>query len=711
MRTFIDSSDGRKTTFHDKLKPHMSKPVDIDGLIGITGFQLTKLNNPTMEFLDTLGNLGRGHFQIMYNVYQIQELQFTPDFGKYQIFFRQGNKMLEYREYLTSKGGKWYFVDESFFIVLPKEETIPLSGTILLSIGNDVVRFLDTPDTDTIHLFENLYMKMSLNHIEVFSEDKALDAYKLCLGDLENGTGVKIGNAISNKAALIKVKDKKDVLSSIGIIVYEKDGQKGFDFKNLNYASWNQSSAILDIKALEDEIGAGTTITKLLVLYSKGKEDKGDIGSLYKDFIDSCKLRPELTSFVKGDRASLQSISNDDPRLTMDFGNNDVYFDNIKSISKQFALDMLGEEYSKIRNKVTLIEDGDNYIFYIPNRFSQVISLYVDGKYFHTNFKRDDRLGLSKITITKDSLKIFPNYKTIEAVVEPLFSRRYDLVQDKIMQFGKATGHTIDDELNLIPLYETAGLDKSVHVFVDGHFIRPYFYEIVNYNNNLFIFLKKKVASISNVTVIAHADDIYSHKIGSVNDISPKTYINDHSKVYYGGHLIPISMLHNMYEGNYLNASINPVFPDSHDDNLAIYELKDNKLYKFIEDGSSDLLLKGFYYLDEASKKLVVFSTAQIYTYIKNTVSSNTIVVNSYPTSNHKNLIEKRTKFAYDMLSIGKRFRGIVNGNDINGTGAKEYVKANYPEFVDTNGRVIVSNNEMVISQVPVNVNFDRYEK
>ena len=38
-------------------------------------------------------------------------------------------------------------------------------------------------------------------------------------------------------------------------------------------------------------------------------------------------------------------------------------------------------------------------------------------------------------------------------------------------------------------------------------------------------------------------------------------------------------------------------------------------------------------------------------------------------------------------------------------------MKANYSEFVDTNGRVIISNNEKVISQAPVNVNFDRYEE
>lgn len=711
MRTFIDSTDGRKTTFFDKLKPHMSKPVDIDGLIGIYKFTLTKLTNPTMEFLDTLGNIGRGHFETMYNIYQIQELQFTPDFGKYQIFFKVFNQLLDYKSYLTSKNAKWYFVDESFFIVVPKEETISTTGTILISTGNDVVKFLDAPKTGAIHLYENLYMEMSLNHIEVFSDRKPLNAYELCLADLEVGTGVKVGNTVSNKTALIEMRDTKDILSSIGVIVYERAGEKGFEFRDINYTSWNQSSAVLDIKALEDEIGAGTTITKLLILYSKGKEDKGDVGALYSEFIDACNSKEELRSFVKGLRANLQTISNDDPRLIMDFGKDDIYFSNIKSISKQFALDMLGEEYSKIRNEVKIAEEGTNYVFFVPNRFSQVISIYINGRYFHEGFIREDRLGLSKITIPMDTLNNYDNLKSMEAIVEPLFSRRYDLVVNKVMKFGKAEGNTIDDELNLIPLYETAGLDKSLHLFVDGHFIRPHFYEIVNYNNNLFIFLKKKVESIKNVTVIAHADDIYDEKIGTVSDIIPKEYLNDYSKVYYGGHLIPIDNLHNMLDGNYLDASINPVFPDSHDDNLSIYQLKDNKIYKFVEDGSSDNLLKGFYYLDMNTKKIAVFSVSQIYTYIKNTVSSNTILVNSYPTSNHEDLIVKRTKFAYDMLSIGKRFRGIVNGNDINGTGVKDCMKLNYPEFVDTNGRVIISNNEKVISQAPVNVNFDRYEE
>lgn len=166
----------------------------------------------------------------------------------------------------------------------------------------------------------------------------------------------------------------------------------------------------------------------------------------------------------------------------------------------------------------------------------------------------------------------------------------------------------------------------------------------------------------------------------------------------------------NMLEGNYLGAAINPVFPDSHDDNLFICELKDNKLYKFVDGGSEDFLLRGFYYVDSTAKKVVVYTVAQIYTYIKNKVSPNTILINSYPTSNHEDLIVKRTKFAYDMLAIGKRFRGIVNGNDINGTGVKDYVKTNYSEFIDSEGRVIISNNEKVIAQAPVNVNFDRYE-
>ena len=390
MRTFIDSTDGRKTTFFDKLKPHMSKPVDIDGLIGIYKFSLTKLISPTMEFLDTLGNIGRGHFETMYDIYQIQELQFTPDFGKYQIFFKVFNQLLDYKTYLNSKNARWYFVDESFFIVVPKEETIATVGTILISTGNDVVKFLDAPKTGAIHLYENLYMEMSLNHIEIFSSRKPLNAYELCLADLEIGTGVKLGNTVSNKTALIEMRDTKDVLSSIGVIVYEKAGEKGFEFRDINYASWNQSSAVLDIKALEDEIGTGTTITKLLILYSKGKEDKGDVGDLYSEFIDACNSKEELRSFVKGLRANLQTMSNDDPRLIMDFGKDDIYFSNIKSISKQFALDMLGEEYSKIRNEVKITEEGTNYVFFVPNRFSQVISIYINGRYFQEGFIRDD---------------------------------------------------------------------------------------------------------------------------------------------------------------------------------------------------------------------------------------------------------------------------------------------------------------------------------
>ena len=42
------------------------------------------------------------------------------------------------------------------------------------------------------------------------------------------GTGVKVGNTISNKTAIIEVASPNDILSSIGVIVYERGGKKGF---------------------------------------------------------------------------------------------------------------------------------------------------------------------------------------------------------------------------------------------------------------------------------------------------------------------------------------------------------------------------------------------------------------------------------------------------------------------------------------------------
>jgi len=42
MRAFIDSVDGRKTTFYDRLKPHMSKPPPIHRGVFVFFFFLTK---------------------------------------------------------------------------------------------------------------------------------------------------------------------------------------------------------------------------------------------------------------------------------------------------------------------------------------------------------------------------------------------------------------------------------------------------------------------------------------------------------------------------------------------------------------------------------------------------------------------------------------------------------------------------------------------
>ena len=706
MKTFIDSSDGRKTSFFEHITPHMSNLIEIDGIVGVHKFTLTKLTNPTMEFLDTL-NLGKGHFQTMFDVYQFPELQFTPDFGKYQIMFENTTGFRDYKSYCDIKKAKYFFVDESLFFVVPKDEIFLTSGILLISSGNDVVRFTTTKEADSIHLYSNLYLNTALKNIEVFSDKKPIDQYEICHGVFEDDEA-KFKNGIA-RGVVIKA-PTNGILSSIGIIVYERAGVTGFEFRELNYASWNQKTAVLNLNNLEDEIGAGTTITKLFILYDTNTAEKAMIDKLFPGIINIASKKSAL-HFVKNENASLVPMIQDDPRFYMNFGADTEYFTNIKSISKRLALDLISEEYSKVRNTLEIPKDDTltTWTFYVPNRYSQVVSLYVNELFYHHEFLREDRLGLSKIIIEKEHLKEYGEIKTLEACVEPLFTRRYDLVIDDDIQYGKATAHAQSDELNLIPLYDTAGLDSEFDLFVDGHYVRKEFYEFVNYNNNLFVFLKKRFPKNSYVSCVVHADDIYDVKKGTIIDIEGKEHMSRYNKIYYAGKLIPYNHIHDFLEGKYYDVSLDTL-PDINDAKIEILEYKNNKMYNFISDGNNQNLLKGFHKISEVEKKVAIFSMVDIYNYIKTQVSTNIILANSYPIHNHDDDIIKRTKFVYDCITIGKKLRGIVSGNDIIDTGVKDYITTTYQDLINSNGVLVLSNNETVISQAPMPVIFERYD-
>lgn len=706
MKTFIDSSDGRKTSFFEHITPHMASLIEIDGIVGVHKFTLAKLTNPTMEFLDTL-NLGKGHFQTMFDVYQFPDLQFTPDFGKYQIMFENTTGFRDYKSYCDLKGAKYFFVDESLFFVVPKGDIFLTSGILLISSGNDVVRFTTTEEADSIHLYSNLYLNTALKNIEVFSDKKPIDQYEICHGVFEDDEA-KFKNGIA-RGVVIKA-PTNGILSSIGIIVYERAGVTGFEFRELNYASWNQKTAVLNLNHLEDEIGAGTTITKLFVLYDINTAEKTTVDKLFPGIIDIASKKPAL-HFVKNENASLVPMIQDDPRLYMNFGADSEYFANIKSISKRLALDLISEEYSKVRNILEIPKDETltTWTFYVPNRYSQVISLYVNGLFYHHEFLREDRLGLSKIILEKEHLKEYGEIKTLEACVEPLFTRRYDLVIDGDIQYGKATAHAQSDELNLIPLYDTAGLDSEFDLFVDGHYVRKEFYEFVNYNNNLFIFLKKRFPKNNYVSCIVHADDIYDVKKGTISDIEGIEHVSRYNKIYYAGKLIPYNHIHDFLEGKYYDIALDTL-PDINDAKIEILEYKNNKMYDFISDGNNQNLLKGFHKISEVEKKVAIFPMVDIYNYIKTQVSNNIILANNYPIHNHDDDIIKRTKFVYDCITIGKKLRGIVSGNDIIDTGVKDYITTTYQDLINSNGVLVLSNNETVISQAPMPVIFERYD-
>ena len=366
MKAFIDSSDGRKTSFFEHITPHMSNLIEIDGIVGVHKFTLAKLTNPTMEFLDTL-NLGKGHFQTMYDVYQFPDLQFTPDFGKYQIMFENTTGFRDYKSYCDLKGAKYFFVDESLFFVVPKGDVFLTSGVLLISSGNDIVRFTTTKEADSIHLYSNLYLNTALKNIEVFSDKKPIDQYEICHGVFENDEA-KFKNGIA-RGVVIKA-PTNGILSSIGIIVYERAGVTGFEFREINYASWNQKTAVLNLNHLEDEIGAGTTITKLFILYDINTAEKTTEDKLFPGIIDIASKKSAL-HFVKNENASLVPMIQDDPRLYMNFGADSEYFANIKSISKRLALDLISEEYSKVRNILEIPKDESltTSVFYVPNRY------------------------------------------------------------------------------------------------------------------------------------------------------------------------------------------------------------------------------------------------------------------------------------------------------------------------------------------------------
>lgn len=718
--SFVDTN-GRQDAVYKKIHPHINDLVALDSSAGLANFELYEYTEPTMEFLDSLKKgLGKGYFNTSLRIFAIREYQFKAPYDKYQIMFNDNGTYIDYKEYCKNVGAQYIFVDDGLYFITSKYKDFITHGTLMISTAGKILEFVTSPGENTIHLYNNLYIKTTLPFIEIITPEKPLVNYTLHDGELSETGQVLAGLQKSASSTFVEISDEHSILSNTALVVYDVDSNIHYSIIEVPYFAWNHKIGVIDVDALEAELAAQVkttaTIISAIVFVNNNLDDpeccNRTPSDLFPEFINFVSdERFNLTELIKDKNAAMKPLDGTDPRLLIDFSNDNEYFSSMSSLSQRVTRELINEEYSKIRNNIDInLLTAEGITFFVGNRYSQVISIYINGRYYHGEFERSDRLGLSRITIEAEALAPYGKISYLEAVVEPLFTRRVDLVKDKKILWGDATGYIINEQKNLIPVHETYGLEHEVDVFINGHYYDKSFYEFCDFNNHKFIFIHKDIAEdIDDVTIVVHSEETYDRKEVTYNELTDFSILDENCKLYMKGQLVPIKYLHNLYNGKYIDVDLSSTFPLEADTKAHLLQLKDNPHWSYLKDSNPDSLLEGFIRIEKDTKHIILVETETIYNYVKNQNVNNTLVNDNYPINNYKTDILLRTLFLYDMISIGKDIR-VINGNELVGSDVINKIEEKYKDLVDENGTMIIDCNSEVVPEISVNEIYDRYQ-
>lgn len=712
----IVSPDERQSYLYKEVHPFFINSVEMNAT-GVADFNLYEYKKPTMEFLDNIDpHLTMGLFKTTLAVYAVRDFTIQPPFDRYKFFLQSGSEYIEASEYCEANDSTMVFADECVYFIQERRKPFPLRGMMFITNDSKMISFSAVASEGSIQISTNLFLNSKIPYVTVF-DSKVPYVNKTIHNSTIAGDGqIQIGDVIINEATEVSC-ETNFALSNTGLVLYTVDGLNHHSFIDIDYYSFNKNKGIINIELLKKKI-------------SKGREESSvEVNALYvftNDLTDNdecCKLRASdifpdyveyisdsrfgLTQLIQDDNASLVPIRSTDPRLTIDYGNDKEYFGSLQALSRRVARNLLNGEYSQIRNTIppsSVTEDG--LTVHVNNRYSQTISVYINGKYHHKPFTRTDTLGLSKVVIPKDDLLVYGDIKTIEVNVEPLYTARHDLIIDGVIQYQDRTGKELTTQSYLIPTYNLFNSDKEKEVYVDGFLLDESMYSYEIYNGRGFIFIKKDFKKdIQNVTVISNAVDMYDRKHITPDELASYSILDEHCKVFYGGVIVPYEHFEDLYKGKVINVNFYEETLTGDNAKITILQIKDNPQWNmYLKDAVESPLLNGYIYRHENQISLV--TVEMIFNHVKNFKTENTIIDKSYPLSYHNDSLIQRTKFLYEYMLIGKLLKW--NCNEVMMNGSVEDLVAKYPT-VNQDGHIVIDCNAPVLEMAIMNSTYEDY--
>lgn len=682
---FISGINCRQAFFNTLMHPHIND-INAEDNLGLYNFTLDEVISPTQELLFSIDSkLGIGYFNTSLKVYKLAGMQFKDPFDKYQIYLSVGETYIELKTYLSTKDARAIFVEDSLYIVCNKYIPIEQTGIVLVTLNKNQYSFTNIAGDDTIHLYKNLYIKTSIP----FTQAQSTEGFKLIDASFNNAGDLVDGADVTTELSLFYAEDPDKILSNGAIVVFTYNGQYKFRLIDLNYIFWNRELGIVDRVALKNRLATlyGTqvdsivSISVLLQIVEVDKIVNSNPDNIFKELFRLAKEpKYKLSGIVKNETTGLTPIDGYSRLMDINFGVDLDYFKSIQSISRRVARTLIGSEYSKFHYNIDISTiDMNGITFTVHNKYQTEVSIFINGYYYHGDYTRHDELSISTITISKANLDSYGKIDYIEAVIEPTFTQRYDI--------AIKMGHN-----NLLEVHGTYSIDSEIDLYINGCLYDKSFYKFINIEGRGFVSLEK-VVTVEEATIVYNNQLKYTRvNLTGISDLQQESIIDEYSKVFVSGRLVPIKYLIDLYEDKKIDILGELNYTDNRDNIATLIQIKDNPIWsRYLKDADPDSLITGFLLVDSARSLFKHVPYSEVIKRIKYVASTNSMKNDKYSTTTHTNTIMQRSEFAYDVLTIGKKMQLDCNEPSMLIDMSTE-LKAKYPNLISGKCLIIDAN-------------------
>lgn len=672
---FIYSINCRQAHFNALMHPHIND-INAEDSLGLYNFTLSEILSPTQELLYSIDKkLGIGYFNTSLKVYKLAGIQFKEPFDKYQIFVSVGENYVELKTYLGTKDARAIYIEDSLYIVCNKYIPIEQTGIVLVTLNKNLYSFTSVAGEDTIHLYKNLYIKTSIP----FTQAKDTTGFKLINSSFNNSGELVDGADVATEVSLFYAEDADKILSNGAIVVFTYNGEYKFRLVDLTYVFWNRELGIVDRVALKNRLAnlygsQVDTIVSISVLLQAVDVDKIVSSNPENIFTELFRLAKEpkykLNNIVKNETIGLTPIDGYSRLLDINFGVDDDYFSSIQSISRRVARTLVGNEFSKLHYDIDISTiNNEGITFFVHNKYQSEVSIFINGFYYHEEYTRTDKLSLSTITISKANLSTYGKIDYIEAVIEPTFTQKHHVLTKR--------GHN-----NLLEVHGSYTVDAESDLYINGCLYDKSFYKYMNIEGRGFLSLEKSI-------IVQEATIVYNNRLKydrvnltSISDLQNYSIIDEYSKVFVSGRLVPIRYIIDLYDDKKIDILSELNYADSRDNIATLIQLKDNPIWnRFLKDADTDSLITGFLLVDTARSLFKHVPYSEIIKRIKYVASTNSMKNNKYSTKTHSSIIMQRSEMVYDILTIGKKMKLDCNEPSMLIDMSTE-IKAKYPNLI-----------------------------